>query len=190
MAKIPQFDQQREILSRRPDMPNATIDPGMMGNAISGAGQQVFKLGAELMQRQKKAEDDDFVFSQTAKDERDFAEFRLEADKNKAPDGSGYTKGIQEWGENRLKENLKVAPSSEAAKQYEMRMGAAFNHATVQAMGEEQKTKIAHWQGKIVGEISLDGNSLVSAPNLATAYRLRDNSLLRIKAASGNLLST
>lgn len=144
MPRIPTFTDRPSMIPEAP--PGVDINPGAFSrvqDSLANAGATAAGIGIDLMDKRKKAQDEDYVFQKEREDARSLAKFM--ADEQLKRDNTGYdgfSTSVQQFVEERYQKNQEDAPSETARREYMNRAGRLFTAELVNANGIEHTKKV------------------------------------------------
>lgn len=130
---------------------------GAVGNAIAQVGEDAQKIGLNIMQKRKQAQDTDFAFTKTLEDAKEIS--RYEQQLKQDPNGlDGYAKKMQDFMQSRIDKNYEDSPSDEARIMYDHSARHMFTENLISSEKFENTEKV-----KKYGQNLVDGNTQVAS---------------------------
>jgi len=172
MPRVPSGPENLGVLSPSggADVPNYAYESGT-ANAVAGLGNVVASFGSELMQTRKRAQDSNYVFQRTSDRQRELLLYTQDLQKSLPTDSTGhidytgYAGKIQEWVNDKFKQDQDEAPSQEAKQDYIQKAGASFQKFVVDAIGTENTQRAVSFRDGIASNLDKNNNLLVQLPN-------------------------
>lgn len=158
MPKLPKLDEVREN-PNAPAMPQQ--DPnvaGMQSRAIAQAAGKVSDFAMNLVEKRKKAADNDYAFK-TYVDDYQAVEEESQRLKLEAPeDATGYTEKMKKFIEERRSKNEANATSDEGLRMYREKSTTLFKGAEIEAQNFENTSRAKYY----VKSLDKSANQLAS----------------------------
>lgn len=158
MPKLPQLGEVREN-PNAPSMPQYNPNAaGMKEKAIANAAGQVADYSLNLLEKRKKAADNDFAFKTYVDDyqavEQESQRLKLESPE----DGTGYAEKMKKFIDDRRTANEANATSDEGLRMYREKSTSLFKGAEIEAQNYENTTRAKYY----VKSLDENANKLAS----------------------------
>ncbi len=158
---------------------------GAQFDAIAQGAGQVAQFGQELLDKRKRASDNEFVSTQITNDMVEFTKFESDLKKTTPENGAGYADAVKQWQADRVDKNLANAPSSDAAAVYKNKFQDFSTRNVIQAE-TDQATKAAEYSAnQIVNNVNKSASMLLASPRVDRAWVVRKENEDMIQANVG-----
>lgn len=171
-------------MPRIPDAPVGTIDARVRGTDVPRGGGEIememAKIGGkvsefaqDILEKRKKAQDNDYAFSSYANDYTALQEYENDLKLKGPEDGEGFQQSIQDFTKKRMDEGFKNAPSEDAKDLYHRRSEQLFMQANVEASNYENTQKAKFWASNIDRKTNQLSSSLLANPSATQAAEIQ-----------------
>lgn len=165
MPKIYTSERRGLIEQQPPGTDVSSRSFGQEGKVVQQIGGQLAEMGADLVVKMRREEDQSFAFQRST----DFELFATEAENNlklSYPENRiGYAREYQRVLNERFVKDQKEAPTNRAKELYRNSAGGFFSRSIMEAQNFEFKEKIQFFKRSELENVEKIGRSLVGAPD-------------------------
>jgi hypothetical protein len=158
MPQIPTLNAARV----NPNAPGAALEnvdaAGIVDRAIAGAAQKGVDYGVSLLEKRKKAADNDYAFKTYVDDYQAVEEHSQKLKLEMPEDATGYAEKMKEFVDKRRTDNEANAPSEEGLRMYREKATSLFKGAEIESQNFENTTRAKYY----VKSLNENANNLAS----------------------------
>lgn len=145
MPKVPMVGQVKENLNVPAPAQYDVGSAGVVNRAIAQAAGQVSDLGMSLLEKRKKAADNDYAFKTYVDDYQAIEDYSQQLKLEVGEDATGYAEKMNKFLEDRRTKNESMASSEDGLRLYREKSMSLFKGAEIEAQNFENTQKAKYY---------------------------------------------